>query len=187
MQPAGRLLQIKWIGVHASYTNLCNKGQQYTVDDFKLLNMSATLKYTVIKNKTQYKQYCRQLEELLDSGSRSKSVNDEIELLTLLIEKWDEEHNTFSDLDPIQLLQSLMSDHKMKAKDLVDLLGISKGYVSDILNYRKGLSKEVIRKLAEYFKVNQEAFNRSYELVDSTKGSRWQLRVHRNFSGTNKG
>ena len=81
-----------------------------------------------------------------------------------MIEKWDEEHNTFKEVDPIKLLHSLMKDHHLKAKDLVDLLGISKGYVSDILNYKKGLSKEVIRKLAEYFKVSQEAFNRPYKL-----------------------
>jgi HTH-type transcriptional regulator/antitoxin HigA len=57
-----------------------------------------------------------------------------------------------------------MTDHHMKAKDLADLLGMSKGYVSDILHYKKGLSKEVIRKLAERFKVSQEAFNRPYKL-----------------------
>jgi len=126
--------------------------------------MSA-LKYTIIKSKTQYTQYCKNLEELLDSGSKSKAVNDEIDLLTLLIEKWDESHNTFDDLDPIELLHSLMTDHKMKAKDLVDLLEVSKGYVSDILHYKKGLSKDVIRKLAERFKVSQEAFNRHYKLI----------------------
>ena len=124
-----------------------------------------TLKYKIIKSKTQYNQYSKKLEELLDRGSKSKAVNDEIDLLTLLIEKWDEAHNTFEDLDPIELLRSLMTDHNMKAKDLVDLLEISKGYVSDILHYKKGLSKDVIRKLAERFKVSQEAFNRHYKLV----------------------
>ena len=125
----------------------------------------STLKYTIIKSKTQYTQYCKNLEELLDSGSKSKAVNDEIDLLTLLIEKWDEAHNSFEALDPIELLHSLMTDHNMKAKYLVNLLEISKGYVSDILHYKKGLSKDVIRKLAERFKVSQEAFNRQYKLV----------------------
>ena len=122
------------------------------------------LKYKVIKNKTQYKEYCNILEDLLFSASRSKAVKEEIDLLTLLIEKWDKEHNSFDDLDPIQLLRSLMNDHKMKPKDLVELLDVSKGYVSDILNYKKGLSKDVIRKLAGHFKVSQEAFNRPYKL-----------------------
>lgn len=123
-----------------------------------------TLKYTVIRSKDQYNKYCKNLEQLLDSGSRAKSVADEIDLLTLLIEKWDEEHSTLHEVDPIRLLHSFMEDHKMKAKDLVNLLGVSKGYVSDILHYKKGLSKEVIRKLAERFKVSQEAFNRPYKL-----------------------
>jgi HTH-type transcriptional regulator/antitoxin HigA len=123
------------------------------------------LKYKVITNKTQYKEYSNALEDLLFSGEKDRNTKDEIALLTLLIEKWDADHNTFEDLDPVELIRSLMEDHKMKSKDLVDILEISKGYVSDILNYKKGLSKDVIRKLAEHFKLSQEAFNRTYKLV----------------------
>lgn len=123
------------------------------------------LKYKVIKNLSQYKQYCQQLEQLVTRvGSKGKAVQEEIDLLTLLIEKWDEDHNTFQDVDPITLLRSLMKDHHLKSKDLVDILEVSKGYVSEILNYKKGLSKEVIRKLASHFKLSQEAFNREYKL-----------------------
>jgi HTH-type transcriptional regulator/antitoxin HigA len=125
----------------------------------------ANLKYTIIKNKTQYREYANTLERLVSSGLKDKNTKDEIDLLTLLIEKWDEEHNTFEDVTPVELIQSLMDDHNMKATDLVTLLKISKGYVSDILNYKKGLSKDVIRKLSEYFKVSQEAFNRPYTLI----------------------
>jgi HTH-type transcriptional regulator / antitoxin HigA len=125
----------------------------------------ATLKYKVITSKAQYKEYCNVLEQLIFSGPKDRNTKDEIALLTLLIEKWDAEHNSFDELDPVQLLHSLIDEHNIKAKDLVDILAISKGYVSDILNYKKGLSKEVIRKLAAYFKVSQEAFNRSYKLV----------------------
>ncbi|MEN9964464.1 MAG: hypothetical protein RL582_1559 [Bacteroidota bacterium] len=124
------------------------------------------MKYTIIKSKAQYKQYCIQLETLLEKSMKikSKPIQDEIELLTLLIEKWDEEHNTFDEVDPVRILDALMKDHSIKAKDLCELLGISKGLVSEILHYKKGLSKEVIRKLSEYFKVSQEAFNREYKL-----------------------
>jgi len=52
-----------------------------------------------------------------------------------------------------------MEEQQLKATDLVELLGVSKGYVSEMLNYKKGMSKEVIRKLAERFKVSHEAFN----------------------------
>ena len=122
------------------------------------------IQYRIIKNKKQYNQYCKQLEELIFSNSKSKSIQDDIELLTLLIEKWDEANNTFTKLDPIQLLNALMEERQIKSKDLVEILDISKGYVSEILNYKKGLSKEVIRNLANYFKVSQEAFNREYKL-----------------------
>jgi HTH-type transcriptional regulator/antitoxin HigA len=126
------------------------------------------LKYTVIKNKAQYKEYCKILEKLIDSGAKGNAIADEVGLLTLLIEKWDDEHNKFMEVDPIRLLHSLMEDHKMKAKDLVKLLNVSKGYVSDILHYKKGLSKEIIRDLSSHFKVSQEAFNRPYKLKPTT-------------------
>jgi len=135
------------------------------------------LKYKVIRSKEQYIQYCKTLEGLLDGASKDKSVADEIDLLTLLIEKWDEEHSTLKEVDPIRLLHSFMEDHKMKAKDLVDLLGVSKGYVSDILHYKKGLSKEVIRKLAERFKVSQETFNRPYKLKLTEKSPLPKIRA----------
>jgi HTH-type transcriptional regulator/antitoxin HigA len=127
---------------------------------------TTVLKYTVIKDKSQYEDYCNQLESLL-SGENTNVVQDEIDLLTLLIEKFDEENNTFKESDPIALLRSFMQDHHLKPQHLVEILGISKGYVSDILNYKKGLSKEVIRKLADYFKVRQEAFNRHYKLISA--------------------
>ena len=120
--------------------------------------------YTIIKNADQYKEYCIQLEDLL-TGEITEQVQDEIDLLTLLIEKYDEDQNSVQVSNPITLLRSFMVDHQMKAQDLTSILGISKGYVSDILNYKKGLSKDVIRKLAEYFKVRQEAFNRPYNLL----------------------
>lgn len=123
-----------------------------------------TLKYKIIKNKEQYKQYCDALEEQIISDKREDK--DETELLTLLIEKWDKENNSLNELNPIELLKALMNENNLKSKDLVDILNISKGTVSKILNYHKGLSKETIRKLSEYFKVSQESFNRPYRLVN---------------------
>lgn len=119
-----------------------------------------TLKFKVIKSRGQYDEYCKTLEELIFS----EGDQDEIDLLTLLIETYDHEHNNFNSLDPVQVLKSLLEENQMKAKDLVDLLGVSKGLVSDILNYKKGFSKEVIRLLADHFKLSQEAFNRPYAL-----------------------
>jgi len=126
--------------------------------------MKSVLKYKVIKSEKQYTSYCNQLEELVIKNR--KSDLDEIELLTFLIEKYDDEQYQLPEVEPIQLLKSLMADHKLKAKDLTKILGLTKGTVSKILNYQKGLSKETIRKLADYFKLNQEAFNKPYRLKD---------------------
>ena len=124
-----------------------------------------TLKYTVIKTEPQYQAYCNQLEALVAGTNPSAATQEEIDLLTLLIETWDHAHGSLSEADPIELLRSLVAGRNLLAKDLVAALGLSKGAVSDILNRRRGLSKEVIRRLASYFHISQEAFNRPYELA----------------------
>lgn len=123
-----------------------------------------TLKFKIIKNKEQYDNYCNILEELVIH--EDKNAEDEIDLLTLLIEKWDDEHSTLNDADPIAILKALMAEQDLKSKDLVKLLGLSKGTISKILNYNKGLSKDTIRHLSDYFKVLQETFNRPYKLIN---------------------
>lgn len=151
-----------------------NNIQSVVIEDTSM----SRLKYKVITSRNQYNEYCSALENLVFSRAKDRNTKDEIALLTLLIEKWDAKNISSSELDPIQLLHSFIKDHNLKAKDLVSLLGISKGYVSDILNYKKGLSKDVIRKLATYFKVSQEAFNRPYKLVISRKSLSGKRSVH---------
>ncbi len=125
------------------------------------------LKYKVITSEKQYENYCKMLEALVFSKPKTGTVKDEIALLTLLIEKWDEDHSIFRELDPVELLKSLMKDHQLKAVDLAKKLKVSPGLISDIVNYKKGFSKEMIRQLANIFKLSQEAFNRPYKLKTS--------------------
>jgi plasmid maintenance system antidote protein VapI len=68
-----------------------------------------------------------------------------------------------------------------KAVDVAKLLQVSEGLVSNMLNYKKGLSKDTIRILSERFKLNQEAFNRPYELhvPQSTKFKHTRLKNSR--------
>jgi HTH-type transcriptional regulator/antitoxin HigA len=123
-----------------------------------------TLKYKVITSEKQYDDYCKKLEDLVFSKSKAVPIKDEVSLLTLLIEKWDEDHTIFNELDPVELLRSLMKDHQMKSIDLATKLEVSPGLISDIINYKKGFSKDIIRQLATLFKLSQEAFNRPYPL-----------------------
>jgi len=126
------------------------------------------LQYTLIKSVKQYNNYCKKTEHLLNNGSKSKAAKDEIELLTLLIEKYDEAHTKLdANTNPVQLIVSLMEEANMKAVDLALMLGVSKGLVSDILNYKKGMSKEIIRKLSAHFKIRQEVLNQIYSLSET--------------------
>ena len=122
-----------------------------------------TLKYTVIKNKTQYNKYCDILEDLL----QQKNTDDEVDLLTVLVEKWDSEHSLFDDYNPVELTKALMKENNLKSKDLAEILDLSRGTISKILNYQKGFSKNTIRKLSDYFKISQEAFNKAYQINNS--------------------
>ena len=137
-----------------------------------------TLKYTVIKTEPQYQAYCTQLEVLVTAPNPAAATQEEIDLLTLLIETWDNAHATLPEADPIELLRSLMAGRNMLAKDIVAAMGLSKGAVSDILNRRRGLSKDVIRRLATNFQVSQEAFNRPYELAVAAPLPRHARVVH---------
>lgn len=125
----------------------------------------------IIKTIEQYHKYCDEIERMGEMPE-SEAVNDRIEHLLLLIGKWDTDHSTIPDLDPVQYLKSLMDIRNLKSRDLVKELGVDKTLVSAILNYRKGISKRLIRIFADYFKVNQEAFNRPYLLVGHGKAEK---------------
>ena len=118
--------------------------------------------YTIIRTEEQYENYCDELEKLVMSNK--KEDIDNIELLTLLIEKWDSENLPILNSDPIELIKALMEQNGLKSKDLAGILGVNKSTVSRILNYRKGLSKKSIRILSNYFSINQEALNQPYKL-----------------------
>ncbi|WP_220392972.1 helix-turn-helix domain-containing protein [Chitinophaga lutea] len=133
--------------------------------------MMEPLKYKVIKTIAQYHRYAGLLEKLVMLNKKSTAERDVMELLQVLIEKYDRDHNTFTEADPIESLRFLMKDHKMKSVDLATALGVSTSLVSDILHRRRGLSKENIRKLAEQFSVSQELFNRPYALAAPAKDS----------------
>jgi HTH-type transcriptional regulator/antitoxin HigA len=123
-----------------------------------------TLPFKVIKTRKQYFKYCDLVWEMLHFEKKTKYDEDVIDLLTVLIEKWDDDHSTFTMLDPVEMLRSMMDEHKMKSVDMAKMLDVSTSLVSDILNYRRGFSKDIIRKLSERFKLRQDAFNRPYRL-----------------------
>jgi HTH-type transcriptional regulator / antitoxin HigA len=123
--------------------------------------------FSIIKTDQQYQEYCDLLHSLVQKEESIDS--DEVEILTLLVEKWEKNTLEYQDLDPIQLLKEIMKDHNLNSRDLGSLLNLSKGTISKMLNYHKGLSKETIWKLSHHFKIDQSAFNKPYRILDSEK------------------
>lgn len=136
--------------------------------------------YTIIRSEDQYMSYCNDLEKFTTKYQTKPSSDliDLVDTITLLIERYDQDNSKLDEIDPIQLLRSLMDDNNLKSKDMAELLKISKGHFSDILSYKKGLSKNVIRILSEKFKLRQDAFNRPYKL--STEVNKHFRNAHMN-------
>ena len=126
--------------------------------------MKEILKYKKIKSLKQYNQYCDALEELI--YKEDKSFKDEIELLEILIADYDRslQQETSKKLNPVELLKSILTDAGMNQKELAVQLGVSKQLISDVLGYRRNISKPLVKKLAQFFKMNEEAFSREYSL-----------------------
>lgn len=121
--------------------------------------------FKIIRTRKQYFEYCDLLEDLLKANK--KKDLDDIELLTLLIKKWDKDNLPKLNTDPIQLIKALMKENQIKAIDLSKLLEVNKSTVLRVLNYQKGLSKKSIRILSEHFCIAQEALNKPYKLKNA--------------------
>ena len=124
----------------------------------------AVQEFNTIKTKEQYQQYAGLLKGLIFAPGKTKEMNDDIDVLTALIEEWDASHNTFVELDPVAILKSLMEERKMTAAQLGNILKLQEELVSDLLNYRSRFSRQSIVTLSEYFKLDQTAFDRDYKL-----------------------
>ena len=117
------------------------------------------MKYTIIKSKKQYFEYCSRIELLGEIKKKSKDITEEIELLQLLIDKYDSEKLISNSIPPHELLKALLVEHNMKGVDLAQLLQVSPGLISDMLSGKKAFSKNSIRVLSQHFRLRQEAFN----------------------------
>ncbi len=120
-------------------------------------------KWLVIRSKKQYYEYCNLLQKLTIESE--KEYADEIETLLILIADWDNKENSFEELDPIDLLKGLMKENLLKQNDLTEILKLSKGHISKILNKQVFLSKNTILKLSKHFKLSPKAFDRPYQLA----------------------
>ena len=126
--------------------------------------MKSTVKYTIIKNLEQYNKYCKKHESL--TLKDDDKYSDELELLELLIEDYDQRlmREKNKKLNPVELLRSLLKDSSISQTELSKSINVSRQLISDVLSYRRNISKDMMVKLSKYFSMSQEAFSREYDL-----------------------
>jgi HTH-type transcriptional regulator / antitoxin HigA len=111
----------------------------------------------VITGERQNQAYIRKLEELASRKSVSAAEEKLIALLTLLIEQYEAEHHSLPESSPVDVLRHLMEANHLRQKDLVDVFG-TESIVSDVLNGKRDLAKEHIRRLSARFHVSPALF-----------------------------
>ncbi|MCZ2478408.1 helix-turn-helix domain-containing protein [Aquirufa antheringensis] len=82
---------------------------------------------------------------------------DELELLMVLIEDYDNKHFELPELDALEVIKYKMEEMGMKAKDLEPLIG-SKGHVSSVLSGRREITLKMAQKLKDFFRIPAEVF-----------------------------
>ena len=81
---------------------------------------------------------------------------DELEILALLIEKYEDEHYSMPPSDPIEAIKFLMEQQGLTPRDLEPFLG-SSGRVSEVLNRKRKLSLAMIKRLHDGLKIPYES------------------------------
>ena len=114
----------------------------------------------VIKNETDYQHALERLEEIFDAPIDSPE-GDEAEILSILIEKYEDENYPIDDPDPIEAIKFRMEQMGMKKSDLAKIIGY-KSRVSEILNRKRKLTLRMIRQLHENLKIPYESLITDY-------------------------
>jgi HTH-type transcriptional regulator/antitoxin HigA len=102
-----------------------------------------------IHNEKDYDNALDRVDELMDlNPAMHTAQSDELEVLVLLIEKYEEKAWKISEPDPIEAIKVRMEEMQLKQKDLIPFIG-NKSKVSEVLNRKVGLSLNMIYNLAK--------------------------------------
>lgn len=105
------------------------------------------MKAKIIKTEAEYEAVLRRVEVLMDAGPGTPE-EDELELLGLLVERYEKEHYPIGMPSSIEAIEFFMHQNELTKADMVQYLG-SPSKVSEVLNGKRALSKTMIRKLVE--------------------------------------
>ncbi|MBT3207364.1 MAG: transcriptional regulator [Bacteroidetes bacterium] len=114
----------------------------------------------VIKTEEDYNQAIKRLEEIFHASIDSEE-GDEAELLSILIEKYEDEYYPIEAPDPIEAIKFRMDQMEMTKKDLVNVIGYN-SRVSEIFSRKRKLSLNMIRNLHDKLKIPYESLMTNY-------------------------
>jgi HTH-type transcriptional regulator/antitoxin HigA len=113
-----------------------------------------------IKTEKDYNQALKRLEEIFHADINSPE-GDEAEVLSILIEKYEDEHHPIGMPDPIEAIKFRMEQMGMRQKDLAEVVGFT-SRVSEILNRKRKLTLNMIRKLSYKLHIPTEVLVQDY-------------------------
>jgi len=113
-----------------------------------------------IRNTKDYNAALARLEEIFDA-SKNTPEGDELEVLAILIDNYEKQHFPIDLPDPIEAIKFRMEQLGYKQKDLVAIIGF-KSRVSEILNKKRKLSVEMIRRLSQKLNIPSEILIQDY-------------------------
>ena len=118
------------------------------------------MKLKPIKNENDYNQALERLEIIFDAKPGTKE-GDELEILGILIDNYENEHFPIDLPDPIEAIKFRMEQLNYSQNDLAEIIGL-KSRASEILNKKRKLSLDMIRKLTEKMHIPTEVLIQAY-------------------------
>ena len=115
-----------------------------------------------VRNKNDHKKALKRIGQLMDAKKNTPEF-DELEVLSILVEKYEDEHFPISSPDPIEVIKFYMEQNGLTNKDLAKVIGY-KGRVSEILKKKRPLSINMIRVLVKEFSIPADALIQKYSL-----------------------
>ena len=110
-----------------------------------------------ITNESQYDEALDRVDILMElNPALETELSNELEILVMLIEKYEEKNWAISEPDPIEAIKVRMEQMHLKQKDLVPYIG-NASKVSEVLNKKIGLSLSMITNLASALHLPLEA------------------------------
>ena len=137
-------------------------GSGFFLGPIFLVSFDNTMNLKPIKSDKDYRSALERLEVIFDAQIDTKE-GDEAEILSLLIENYENEHYPIEAPDPIEAIKIRMEELNMRQKDLVGIIG-GKSRVSEILNRKKRLTVEMIRILEKTLHISASVLVNNYEL-----------------------